>query len=86
MKENMHSIDVRIHHRICDAQKHLVQGKGDSMKEYINQVTSIELVLRVIKRFQVSFQGNLIHVGFQQRNSDEGKDAFYRCEKSSQNL
>ena len=86
MKENMHSIDVRIHHRIRDAQKHLAQGKGDSMKEYINQVTSIELVLRVIKRFQVSLQVNLIHVGFQQRNSDEGKDAFYRCEKSSQNL
>ena len=86
MKKNLHSIDVRFHHRICDAQKHLVQGKGDSMKEYINQVTSIELVSRVIKRFQVSLQVNLIHVGFQQRNSDEGKHAFYRCENSSQNL
>ena len=86
MKKNLHSIDVRFHHRICDAQKHLVQGKGDSMKEYINQVTSIELVSRVIKRFQVSLQVNLIHVGFQQRNSDEGKLAFYRCEISSQNL
>ena len=68
MKKNLHSIDVRFHHRICDAQKHLVQGKGDTMKEYINQVTSIELVSRVIKRFQVSLQVNLIHVGFQQRN------------------
>ena len=42
MKEKMHSIDMRIHHRICDAQKHLVQGKGDLMKDYINQVTSIQ--------------------------------------------
>ena len=39
MKENMHSIDVRIHHRICDAQKQLVQGIGDMMKEYITDVT-----------------------------------------------
>ena len=86
MKKNSHSIDVRFHHRICDAQKHLVQGKGDWMKEYINEVTSIELVLRVIKSFQVSFKINLIHLEFQKRNSDEGKHAFYRCEKSSLNL
>ena len=38
----MHSINVTIHQRICDAQKHLVQGKGDSMTEYINEETSIE--------------------------------------------
>ena len=49
------------------------------MKEYINQMTSIELVLGVIKRFQVSFKINLIHVGFQHRNLDEGNYAFYRC-------
>ena len=42
MKENMHSIDVRNHHRICDSQKRLVQGIGDMIKEYINEVTSIE--------------------------------------------
>ena len=42
MKENMHSIDVRIHYRICDAQKHLVQGKGDLMNDFINQVKLIE--------------------------------------------
>ena len=45
MMENMHSVDVRNHHRICDAQKHQVQGKGNLMNEYINQMTSIELVL-----------------------------------------
>ena len=86
MKENMHSIDVRIHHSICDAQKHIIQGKSNLMNEYINQMTSIELVLRVIKRFRMSFRINLIDVRFQQRNSDEGKDTFYRCENSSQNL
>ena len=86
MKENMYSIDVRIHHRICDAQKHLVQGKGNLMNEYINKMTSIELVLRFIKRFRMFFRINSIDVRFQQRNSDEGKHAFYRCENSSQNL
>ena len=85
MKENMHSIDVRIHHRICDTQKHLVQGKGNLMNEYINQMTSIELVLRVIKRLRISFRINLMNMRFQQRDSDEGKHAFYRCENSSQN-
>ena len=65
MKENMHFIDVRIHHRICDAQKHLLQGKSNLMKKFINHVTSIELILRVIKRFQVSFKINLIDVIFQ---------------------
>ena len=85
MKENMHSIDVRIHQRICDTQKHLLQGKGNLMNEYINQMTSIELVLRVIKRFRISFRINLMNMRFQQRDSDEGKHAFYRCENSSQN-
>ena len=86
MKKILHSIDVRIHHRICDTKKHLVQGKGNLMNEYINEVTSIELVLMVIKRFQVSFKINLIDVGFEQRTLDEGKHAFYRSENSSQNL
>ena len=65
MKKNSHSIDVRFHQRICDAQKHLVQGKGDWMKEYINKVTSIELVLRVIKRLQMSLKIHLIDVRFE---------------------
>ena len=63
MKKNLHFIDVRFHHRICDAQKYLVQGKGDWMKEYINEVTSIELVLRVMKRLPMSFKIHLIDVG-----------------------
>ena len=28
IKENIHTKDVRNHHRICDAQKHLLQGIG----------------------------------------------------------
>ena len=56
MKRNLHSIDVRFHHRICDAQKHLVQGKGNLLNEYKNQMTLIELVLSVTKRFQMSFK------------------------------
>ena len=27
MQEKLHSIDVRIHHRICDVQKHLSPGR-----------------------------------------------------------
>ena len=78
MKKNIHSIDVRNHHRLCDGLKHLLQGKGNLNKEFINQVKSIELVLRVIKRFRMSFRINLIDVRFQQRNSDEREDTFYR--------
>ena len=29
MKENITSKDVRFHHRICDAQRYLVQGTGN---------------------------------------------------------
>ena len=57
------------------------------MKEYINEVTSIELVLRDIKkRFQMSFKIHLIDVRFQKRSLGEEKLAFYRCEISSQYL
>ena len=34
--------DVRNHHRICDAQKHLLSGTGNLMEESINQETSTE--------------------------------------------
>ena len=86
MKKNLHSIDVRFHHRICDAQKHLVQGIGHMMKEYINKVTSIQNDLRVIQRFQMSFKINLIDVRIQKRTLDKLEHAFYRCENSSRNL
>ena len=42
MKKKLHSIDVIFHHRICDAQKHLVQEEGNLMNDFINQVKLIE--------------------------------------------
>ena len=36
-RENITSKDVRFHHRICDAQKHLVQGAGNFLNFSINQ-------------------------------------------------
>ena len=42
MEENLHSKDVRNHHRICEVQKHLLQ-KTDKLMEYpIWYETSIE--------------------------------------------
>ena len=37
MKENMTSKDVRFHHRISDAQKHIVQGTGNFINLSRNQ-------------------------------------------------
>ena len=56
MKENMTSKDVRFHHRICDAQKHLVQGTGNFINLSRNQGKLFELLLEVIKDFQMSKQ------------------------------
>ena len=41
-EENIHFKDVRNHHRICDAQKHLLPGTCNLMEESINQETSTE--------------------------------------------
>ena len=54
MKENMTSKDVRFHHRICDAQKHLVQGTGNFINLSRNQGKLFEKVLEVIKDLQMS--------------------------------
>ena len=53
MKENMTSKDVRFYHRICDAQKHLVQGSGNFINLSRNQGKLFELVLEVIKDLQM---------------------------------
>ena len=42
INENINCKDVRNHHRICDAQKHLLPGTGNLMEETINQETSTE--------------------------------------------
>ena len=39
MEENLHSKDVRNHHRICDVQKHLLQGQVKLMELPINNET-----------------------------------------------
>ena len=44
MKENMTSKDVRFHHRICDAQKHLVQGTGN----FINFFQESRKIVRIV--------------------------------------
>ena len=37
MQEKMHSIDVRIHHRIWDVQKHLSPVRVDLMQQPVNR-------------------------------------------------
>ena len=54
MKENMTPKDVRFHHRICDAQKHLVEGTGNFINLSRNQGKLFEKVLEVIKDLQMS--------------------------------
>ena len=41
MKENITSKDVRFHHRICDAQKHLVQGTGHKCHKFVQELRKI---------------------------------------------
>ena len=56
MKENMTSKDVRFHHRICDAQKLLVQGTGNFINLSKNQGKLFEKGLEVTKDLQMSKQ------------------------------
>ena len=48
MKENMTSKDVRFHHKICDAQNHLVPGTGNFINLLRNQGKLFESVCDVI--------------------------------------
>ena len=41
MKGNITSKDVRFHHRICDAQKHLVQGTGHKCHKFVQELRKI---------------------------------------------
>ena len=54
MKENITPKDVRCHHRICDAQNHLVPGTGNFINLLRNQSKLFEKVLEVIKDMQLS--------------------------------
>ena len=53
MKEYIISKDVRNHHRICDNQKHLVQGTGNFINLLRNQDKLIESVCDLIINIQV---------------------------------
>ena len=54
MKENITSKGVRFHHRICDAQKHLVKGTGNLINLSRNYEKLFEKALEVIKDLQMS--------------------------------
>ena len=73
MKENMTSKDVSIHHRICDALKHLVQGTGNLMNLSRNQGKLFEKALESIKDLQMS---NKIEFYRCERLAEERKHHF----------
>ena len=53
---------MRNHHRICDAQKHLLPGTNNLMEESINQETSIEEIWEAIITLQMTLKINFIDV------------------------
>ena len=54
MNESITSKDLRFHHRICDAQKHLLQGSGNFINLSRKQGKLFEQLLEVIKDLQMS--------------------------------
>ena len=83
MQQKFLSLDVRIHHRILDSQKHLLHILAKVKKKtFDNQI--IELTMRkTFKSCQTSIKSNL---RLQQRFEFATKVPFTRCENSSQNL
>ena len=73
IKENIHTIDVRNHHRICDAQKHLLQGSGNLIEKSIEHELSIEWMSETIKNWKMSMKVNFIDVRIQLRPMHERK-------------
>ena len=73
VNESITSKDLRFHHRICDAQKHLLQGTGNFINLSRNQGKLFELVLEVIKNLQMSKQ---IEFYRSERLADERKHDF----------
>ena len=53
---------MRNHHRIGDAQKHLLPGTSNLMEESINQETSIEEIWQAINTLQMTLKINFIDV------------------------
>ena len=81
--QNVYTLDVRIHHRICDAQKHLLQTLVKRL-EKLSDIYVIDLGVKEISKNVLNI--NFIEFRTQQRPADPNKSLYTRCENSSQNL
>ena len=81
--QNVSSLDVRIHHRICDAQKHLLHTFVKPKKYIIENCIIYMTILR-----NVSILSNIFSIEekLQESVNVSTKRIFTRCENSSQNL
>ena len=83
MQQKFLSLDVRIHHRIWDAQKHLLHTLVKlNKKTFHNQIIKLTMK-KTFKSCQTSIKSNS---RLQQRVEFATKHPFTRCENSSQNL
>ena len=76
-------LHVKIHHRICDAQKHLLQTLVKRFEKFID-IYVIDLGVKEIIKNVLNI--NFIEFRTQQRPADPNKSLYTRCENSSQNL
>ena len=81
--QNVSSLDVRIHHRICDAQIHLLNTLVKQYKYIIENCIIYVTILR-----NVSILSNIFSIEekVQESVNVSTKRIFTRCENSSQNL
>ena len=83
LQQKFLSLDVRMHHRIWDAQKHLLHTLAKLKKKtFDNQIIELTIKKTLIS-CQKSIKSNL---RLQQRFEFATKVPFTRCENSSQNL
>ena len=78
-----YTLHVKIHHRICDAQKHLLQTLVKRLEKLID-IHVIDLGVKEIIKNVLNI--NFIEFRTQQRPADQTKCLYTRCENSSQNL
>ena len=78
-----YTLYVKIHHRICDAQKHLLQRLVKRL-EKLSDIYVIDLGMKEIIKNVLNI--NFIEFRTQQRPADPNKSLYTRCENSSQNL
>ena len=77
------ALDVRIHHRICDVQKHLLHSLVKLTKRL---VCNFLIKLHDQQNFYIALDVYSIYVRPQQRVSEATNRLCTRCENSSQNL